>query len=176
MARIRLYVRQHASAQEARVIEPGGAEIRLPVLRVIVHVRIGERALYPYDAIVDPGAPLTVVPEKHWRQFAADVEWLSPSPNYVNPRWLTEIRGKTGGSCPCRVGRVVLAPFDLGEPGRPMQFLPATRVIALFEQGQSGDDRMLVGLYSSVLEDRELRVRPTAQLGGWDAWLEEVGP
>jgi hypothetical protein len=120
---------------------------------------------YTWEGLFDSASPLTVVPRYHWRHFAQDIEWLRPvrtSPG----SWLTSITGKTGGSCPCRVGRVEMTAFDLE---RPPQWLAPVHVIALFEQQPSSDDRILIGLHASILQGRRFAADPD----GREAWLED---
>jgi hypothetical protein len=165
MARIRLYVLQSPRTPAEEVVDAQGARILLPFLRTFSYLRIEGPTRYVHECVIDTGAPLTVFPHAHWQQFAADVEWLTVSGN--QPRsWLTNLRGKTGGSCPCRVGRVLVTAFDLEHP---RQELAPVQVIAQFELRASSDDRIIVGLHASILQGRKV----TADPDGRDAWLED---
>ncbi len=165
MGRIRLYVTQSPRVQPEHVLDSQGMRIEIPFLRVFTFLRIGRRAHYTWEGLLDNGAPLTVIPRDHWRCFANDIEWLTPV--QANPlSWLTRITGKTGGSCPCRVGRVEMMAFDLD---RPRGHLAPVPVIALFEQQPSADDRILVGLHASILQGR----RQTTDPDGREGWLED---
>jgi hypothetical protein len=147
------------------VLDSQGMRIEIPCLRVSTLLRIGPRAAYVWDALIDNGAPLTVIPRCHLHHFRSDVEWLTP----VRPdpgSWLTNVTGKTGGSCVCRVGRVEMSAFDLE---RPRQELAPVPVIALFEQQPSADDRILIGLHASILQGRRQITDPDRR----EAWLED---
>jgi hypothetical protein len=163
VARIRLYIEQSLRTEEG-VVYDQGAEVRVPFLRVFVNLRIGEQARYTRDAIVDIGAPLTVFPREQWQKFKDDIEWLTAPPSA--PSWLRSIAGRTGGSQACLVGRVSVVAFDLGSPPT---FLPALKVLALFEREYSPDDRILIGLHASILQGRRLSADPDRR----EAWLED---
>jgi hypothetical protein len=119
-------------------------------------LRIGQRARYPAEGVLDSAAPLTVIPRAHWLCFARDIEWLTPVSTSPNS-WLRRITGKTGGAIACRVGRVEMTAFDLE---RPPQELAPVPVIALFEQQAGPDDRILVGLHASILQGRRQSTDP----------------
>jgi hypothetical protein len=161
--RIRLYVQQSLRISAGAVIDPAGSTHTLPFLRVVCFLRI-DPAPFVAECYIDTAAPLTVFPLVQWRQFAGQIEWLTPVSGA--PSWLTTISGKTGGSAPCRVGRVCAVAFDCE---RPPQQLPPVEVIGLFEQAQSGDDRILIGLHASILAGRELNLKAEQR----DAWLEQ---
>jgi hypothetical protein len=165
MARIRLAVAESLRVQPEEVIDSKGQRILLPLLRVFGLLRIGRQARYPRDCIIDPGAPLTLFPLIHWQQFAGDVEWLKPTS--TSPKsWLTNVRGRTGGSSSCRIGRVEVVAVDMFDS---RQQLAPVWVIAQFEQYLNPDDRILVGLHASILQRRRLNVDPDLP----DAWLED---
>jgi hypothetical protein len=145
MGRIRLYVAQSLRVPAEEVLDSQGTRIELPFLRVFSMLRIGQRVSDTREGILDSAAPLTLIPQCHWQHFAQDIEWLTP----VRPiSWLTSISGKTGGSSPCRVGRVEVTAFDLERPPRELAPVP---VIALFEQQPGADDRIIVGVHASIL-------------------------
>ncbi|MGH7223940.1 MAG: hypothetical protein ACRELF_11985, partial [Gemmataceae bacterium] len=100
------------------------------------------------------------------KHFAEDIELLSPDDSSLDS-WLTVITGKTGGERSCRIGRVVAEAFDLGPP---LTFLPASTLLALFEETPNGDDQVLVGLHGGILAGRRLIVEADLGVG----YLEEV--
>jgi hypothetical protein len=165
MGRIRLYIQQSLRVPSEDVLDSQGARIEIPFLRVFSLLRIGRGTRYVWEGVLDSGAPLTVVPHDHWQHFSRDIEWLAPV-NTSPGSWLTRITGKTGGSCPCRVGRVEITAFDLE---RPRQKLAPVPVIALFEQQATVDDRILVGLHASILQGRRVIADPDWR----EAWLED---
>jgi hypothetical protein len=104
-------------------------------------------------------------PWVHWQNFASDVEWLIPVGASAKS-WLTQISGRTGGHSNCRVGRVEVVALDVN---RISQHLPPVSVIAQFEEMPSGDDRILIGLHASILQNRYLHIDPDAREG----WIED---
>jgi hypothetical protein len=165
MARVRLYLEQSLRTQEQVAVEPGGAEIRVPFLRVFANLLIGDTSRYVRDAVVDTAAPLTVIPREHWERFMADIEWLLPHPASQGT-WLTRIFGRTGGAVVSRLGRVRVTVFDMERP--PNSAAPV-RVLAQFEEDYSSDDRIIVGLHTSILQGRRMLVDPERREG----WLED---
>src|SRR5688572_5999590 len=76
----------------------------VPWLRLTTVVYVGTSKT-PHDGLIDTGSPLTVFPEKTWKDTAGEIRWLSPAPGSQIPSWLTTITGVTGGSpVPCRLG------------------------------------------------------------------------
>jgi hypothetical protein len=116
------------------------------------------------DGLIDSGAPLSVFPEKHWKQFEHDIEWLTFPPGARPNPWWTTVSGATGGSLPCRLGRVALLPFDTER-----RQLPTVKVVAKFAEDSGLFARSLMGLAAGILVGR--RVIADADLG--EAWLED---
>lgn len=166
MARIRVYVRQSMRTSVGLARTGEGGLLSVPFLRVYSLMRMGSRAKFAQDCIVDTGAPLTVFPITQWKHFAEDIEWLSPADPSIDS-WLSVITGKTGGEHSCRIGRVVAEAFDLGPPPT---FLPPSMVFALFEETPNGDDQIIVGLHGGILAGRRLIVEPDLGVG----YLEEL--
>ena len=108
MARIRLYLR---ASETQEVVDSLGNTIRLPFLRLSVLFYVGAQR-FLLDGLIDSGAPLNVFPEKYWKQFEPDIEWLTFPPGVSPSAWWTTVTGLTGGSFPCRLGRVSVIPFD----------------------------------------------------------------
>ena len=166
MARIRVYVRQSMRTSAGLARTGAGELVSVPFLRVYSLLRIGSQAKFAQDCIVDTGAPLTIFPLAQWKHFAGDIEWLSPADPSLDS-WLTLITGKTGGERSCRIGRVVAEAFDMGPPPT---FLPASTILALFEETPSGDDQIIAGLHGGILAGRRLIVEPDLGMG----YLEEL--
>jgi hypothetical protein len=165
MARVDLLITQSLRTQAEEVVDSQGARTMIPFLRVFGLLRIGSRARYIHDCVIDTGAPLTLFPWLHWQHFASDVEWLSPVTTQPSS-WLTNVSGRTGGSCPCRVGRVEVTALDVQ---RPVVEMGPVSVIAQFEQVPRSDDRILIGLHASILQRRRLDIDPDEP----SAWLED---
>jgi hypothetical protein len=118
----------------------------------------------PCDGLVDVGAPLSIVPESIWREFAADIEWLAVPPHAETRSWIRTVSGYTGGSIPCRLGRVSVRFFDLHGA-----LLPATPIVAKFASDNGTlPRRLLLGLWGGILSGRKLVVDDTLR----QAWLE----
>jgi hypothetical protein len=164
VARIRLYVEQSVRVAAQTVLDASGGQFSIPFLRVFSYLRVGLRKPLVQECIIDIGAPLSVFPLVHWRRFASEIEWLTPTA--VGPSWLTGFSGRTGGSSPCRAGRVHVAAFDRERPSNQLAPVP---IIALFEQAQNPDDRILIGLHASILTGRVLTLDEERR----DGWLED---
>lgn len=167
MARMRVYVRQSLRTEAGTVIAGAEAPLTIPFLRLFTMIRIGQQAPTVAESIIDTGAPLTVIPRKMWRRFAADIEWLSLPAAHDMDSWLTTLRGRTGGQSKCRIGRVLVEAFDLE---RPQRFLPRVRIIAQFEEKDLPDERVITGLHGGILEGRRLIV----EMDSGEAYLEET--
>jgi hypothetical protein len=165
MARIDLLVTQSLRAQPEDVLDSQGHRITIPFLRVFGLLQIGWRARYVADCIIDTAAHISVFPLLHWQHFARDIEWLTPV-NLSSQSWVRNVYGRTGGHCRCRVGRVDVVAHDVlrRRPG-----LASVPVIALFEEVDSGDDRILIGVHASIVQRRYLHVDPDAAEG----WIED---
>jgi hypothetical protein len=129
-------------------------------------IRVGEKTRVILDCILDSGAPLTVFPRIIWKRFENDIEWLTLPDARAAVSWTTNLRGRTGGRIPCRLGRGWVEAFDLENP---RQSLLGMQVLAQFEQQKTSDDRVLVGLHGGILERRRLIVEPDLR----QAWLED---
>src|SRR4051812_7677172 len=116
MARIRLYMPQSLRTPAAWVTTEQGQRALVPFLRVIAMVRVGGRKASAQEAIIDTGAPLTVVPRIRWEPVANRILWVPVDETDPVNFWLTTITGKTGGRCPCRVGRIDMLALDLERP------------------------------------------------------------
>jgi hypothetical protein len=166
VARMRIYVRQSLRTKAETVFAVPELPITVPFLRIFTLMRVGFQTRQVAQSIIDTGAPLTVFPRKTWQQFASEIEWLSLAATPVNVSWLTNLRGRTGGRSPCRIGRVWVEAFDLE---RPQRFLPGMPIIAQFEEKVFPDERGITGLHGGILEGRRLIVESDLQ----QAWIEE---
>jgi hypothetical protein len=166
VARIRVYVRQSQRTSPETAFDKSQTPIVLPFLRLFVLLRIGRRTRHLADGIIDTGAPLTVFPRLTWKHFARDIEWLTLPPERLSSSWVANLRGRTGGESRCRIGLVALEAFDV-ESG--CRFLPATSILAQFEEDETIDNRIILGLHGGILEGRRLIVEPDLRQG----WIEE---
>ncbi len=167
MARIRLYPRQSLITPAETVCDDQGGSVLLPFFRVYSLAYLGIKARALAECIVDTGAPLTVIPRDVWKKCERDIEWLRTTDRDMGQAWVTRLRGRTGGSSACRVGRITIQAFDLGPPP---QFLTSRRIVAQFEEGTGYGDQVIVGLRHSILEGRRLIVEPNLE----NAWLEDL--
>ncbi len=166
MARIRVYVRQSQRTSPETVFDASRTPIILPFLPLFALLRVGRKARHLADGIIDTGAPLSVFPHLSWKRFAGDIEWLTLPPERLSASWVANLSGRTGGTRRCRIGRVFLEAFDV-EQG--CQFLPGTRILAQFEEDETIDNRIILGLHGGILEGRRLIVEPDLR----QAWIEE---
>jgi hypothetical protein len=167
VGRVRLYLRQSPRTAPATVYDAQGNAIVLPFLRVFTFLRVGTRTRHVLDSLIDTGAPLTVFPWLAWQPFSREIEWLTPSAPQGSTSWTTQLQGRTGGQGACRVGRLFVEAIDLEQPPRILRAVP---VIAQFETFYHRDDRVIVGLHASILQNRRLIVMPDLS----DAWLEDA--
>ena len=119
------------------------------------------------ECLIDSGAPLTLIPKRCWTEVVRHIEWLRPTNPVQEQNWLVTLRGRTGGRSKCRLGRIQFQASDMEHPPR---FLRPQIVIAQFEEGDTDEDRIIVGLHGSILENRRLIVVPTMREG----WLEDL--
>jgi hypothetical protein len=124
-------------------LDANGATIGLIYLRLSTMLRIGPSG-YLCDGLVDTGSAFSVFPELIWRRTAS---------------------GLTGGTFPCRVGRIAVTVFDLQR--NEISNVP---VIGKFlNDGGKLRPRALVGLGFGLFDQRVLHI----DIDGRDAWLED---
>jgi hypothetical protein len=167
VGRVRLYLRQSPRAAPATVYAARGNAMTLPFLRVFTLIRVGMRTPRLLDAIIDSGAPLTVFPLQVWQPFSREIEWLRPAADQGPASWVTLLQGRTGGQRACHVGRIFVEALDMERPPRILRAVP---VIAQFESEPHQDDRVIIGLYASILQSRRMIVMPDLS----EAWLEDA--
>ena len=90
--------------------------MRPPSLRFTCQVRLSTIPGIPATALIDTGAPLTLLPRQVWERGESDIEFLA------TPSGWRAIRGLGGGSVPCRLAQIHIAetnavPLILGVAG-----------------------------------------------------------
>jgi hypothetical protein len=166
VAGIRVYIRQSQRTSPETVFDAKQTPIALPFLRLFVLLRIGRLARQLADGIIDTGAPLSVFPRLTWKSFASEIDWLTLPPQRYSRSWVANLSGRTGGTSRCRIGRVFLEAYDV-ESG--CHFLPGAFILAQFEEDETIDNRVILGLHGGILEGRRLIVEPDLR----QAWIEE---
>ena len=78
------------------VSDGAGAPIELRFTRLSAMFRVGSELL-ARDGLIDTGSVLTVFPEKKWREFEDEIEWLTFPPGHVPGPWWTTVSGVSGG-------------------------------------------------------------------------------
>jgi hypothetical protein len=151
------------SRERQPVILPDQSLLSLEFFRLIALLRIGSTPAI-YDGLMDSGAPLTVVPERIWRPFESEIEWLTFPTNTTPSSLWTEVAGVTGGTVKCQLGRISMVALDL--QGRE---LAPVQVIAKFAEDGTLFPRILVGLHVSILQGR----RFTVDVDCVEGWLED---
>lgn len=71
-----------------------------PSLRFTCQVRLSTLPGVSATALVDTGAPLTLLPRQVWERSESDIEFLATSSGW------SAIRGLGGASVPCRLARI----------------------------------------------------------------------
>jgi hypothetical protein len=119
----------------------------------------------PRDGLMDTGSPLTIFPERIWKNHRQEIEWFTTPPSSTLKSWWSSISGVTGGAVPCELGRISLTVIDLS--GNTLRPIP---VVAKFAQDNGLlPNRVILGLWGGILEGRRLMLDSSAT----DAWLEE---
>jgi hypothetical protein len=101
-----------------------------------------------FEGLVDTGAPITVFPQKVWSSCADDIEWLTKESDERVPEWLRSVGGLTGGTIPCRIGRVPLSIY-----GKQMRCIFQNVAVIgkmVLDQGRLRP-KVLLGLYGPPL-------------------------
>ena len=80
-----------------RELPPGK---RPPSMRFVCMIFLSTLPDRPFNAVIDTGAPFSIVPWNLWRDGAAMIESLGDYPDWRN------IRGIAGGGVPCEFGRI----------------------------------------------------------------------
>lgn len=118
-----------------------------------------------HRGIIDTGAPLTVFPEKVWRPYESEIEWVKAPEGRKLPQWLQSVSGLSGGRIACRVGVIEVTFFDSA-----MRILRPRRVVVKCAEDAGVIRVPLIGLGGSVLEGTRLTVEYSVA----EAWLQEV--
>jgi hypothetical protein len=159
------------SLGEGQLQSATGEVVRIPFLRIFALAYFGGLQNVRH-CIVDTGAALSVFPQSEWMNFVNDIEWLQTPNGVVNPDWVTNVAGATGGSCPCRLGYVRAVFMAFGGKARR---LPPLRLLGQFlldgglPEDQRPMKRIVLGLYGGCLQGRRLIVDPDS----CEAWLQE---
>jgi hypothetical protein len=74
--------------------------MRPPSLRFTCQVRLSTIPGIPATALIDTGAPLTLLPRQAWERSESDIEFLA------TPSGWRAIRGLGGASVPCRLAQI----------------------------------------------------------------------
>ena len=146
-----------------QVVTASGELVELILLRLSALLRIGseQRA---FDGLFDSGSALTIFPERVWRKFERDIEWLTFPSGATPAAWWISVSGLTGGSTPCRIGRIPVTVVD--DVGRTLSPVP---VLAKFAEDVGTFPRILLGLYGGVLQGRRLLVNSDESA----SWIQE---
>ena len=145
MIRVPLVVK----AKPRRFDVGGGSVVVTPVVRLICTLVVGADRR-GFDAWVDTGAPISSFPQRTWRRFAHEIEWLGDP---AGPPLAATIGGV---GYPFRLGRVPVAVVSADMRA----VLPAVPVTAMFVFDVDKLPAPLVGLTDSVLAGRRLVVEP----------------
>jgi hypothetical protein len=146
-----------------RLRDEKGREQTVPLLRLLMTVAFGKDPLsmaaderQKFAAILDTGAPLTVIPKRVWQDFPSEIARLQV---VGRPPPVARVGGR---QFPYFFGRVWMSAFDLFG-----HRLPAVPVLAQFREDDIPPEEpqppILLGLWGGILEGRSLRRWPTAE-------------
>jgi hypothetical protein len=145
-------------------MDTNGGAVPLTFLRLAAMLRVGPHQL-KCEGLFNTGTALTVFPERLWRRFENAVDWLHASPGHRLPAWWTSATGLTGGTFPCRIGRIQLTVWDREK--NEICNIPVTG--KFLADGGKLRERVLLGLSHSILQGRKIHIDPDRR----EAWLED---
>ena len=107
---------------------------------------------------MDSACELSVVPEKWWKQFQSEINWLTN-------RSAKAVARVAGGAYPFRYGEITVTAIqaDLAISLSPIS------ILTQFTEDNGGLSHILFGLHRGILQNRRFVVEPNLT----DAWLEE---
>ena len=153
MPRIKLYL---LKGQPRSLVDQGGRQRIVHPERILGLLCVAPDTIRIRECLVDTGAPLSIFPERIWRDFEENIVWLTLRDNAA-VAWLDNVQGLTGGSMPARLGTIEIKWIDCnGSQSRP------TKIIAKFASDPETLDsrlpRILIGLGGNVWDRRRLTV------------------
>lgn len=115
--------------------------------RIKALMEIGDTAVLRQDCLVDTGAVLSVFPEKLWRSFEKDIQWLYvPGTGSALPDWLAKVTGLGAQPIDCGIGKVKIQMIELPLTTSTPRRSPAAEVIAKFPYDNGAYPQILLGL------------------------------
>jgi hypothetical protein len=137
--------------------------------RIKALLEIGKSGTVRHDCLVDIGAVLPMFPERIWRSFESEVDWLYiPGSGAVLPDWVCKVTGLGAQPIECRVGKITIQvielPLTLPTPRRS----PAVDVVAKFPYDNGAYSQILLGLGGQALLGCRLVIDST----NFRAWLD----
>src|SRR5438128_427320 len=115
--------------------------------RIKALLEIGASAKIRDDCLVDTGAVLSVFPEKKWKIFEKDINWLYiPGSGAVLPDWIAKVTGLGAQPVDCRIGKIRIQIIELPLTTPPPKRSPALEVIAKFPYDNGAYSQILLGL------------------------------
>src|SRR5262245_23850524 len=98
--------RQAVATQDGQTLEVWRERVKALLV-------IGRRSQRIRESLVDTGAVLTVFPRSVWTEFEGEIDWVDVKSETKRRDWTKSITGLSGGSVPCRLGRVQMRIVDL---------------------------------------------------------------
>lgn len=157
VARVRLSVIN----SPLKLVDSKGVEVSLDSVRLHCAFLVGAPGQAHFrQALVDTASELSLFPERHWRAFESQIEWLTD-------RIISKKARVGGGEFPFRLGRITITVIqaDLNA-----QLAPAP-LLAQFVNDDEKLGHALLGLGGGFLRQRRLVIDPDLR----EARLEEVG-
>lgn len=118
-----------------------------------------------HRALIDTGAPLTVIPETVWKPHANVIEWVGCPPGGEPPAWLRSVNGLGGGLFRCDLALVQISFFD-----DDLRCLSPRPIYAKCAHDGGALPVTLIGLGGLAFENRRLEIEYSAG----QAWLSEA--
>ena len=118
-----------------------------------------------HRALIDTGAPLTVIPETVWKSHADTIEWVGCPPGDEPPAWLRSVNGLGGGLFRCDLALVQVSFFD-----DELRCLSPRSIYAKCAHDAGALPVTLIGLGGLAFENRRLEIDYSAG----QAWLSEA--
>lgn len=127
----------------------GGTPVAFTEYRVVCPLLVGA-GRHLFDAWIDTGAPVSVFPQRVWRAFSDEIDWVD------DPGRLPREASVGGVGYPFHYGRVPVGVISADLRTE----LPPLSVLAMFTRDGEKLPAPLIGLTGGVLAGRRLVVEP----------------
>jgi hypothetical protein len=137
--------------------------------RIKALLEIGATGRWRQDCLVDTGATLSVFPEKQWKNFQKDINWLYvPGSGGALLGWITKVTGLGAQAIDCGIGTIRLHIIELPIASPSPTRSPEVEIIAKFAHDGGVYPQILLGLGGRAFVQWKLVV----DSANGAAWLE----